>query len=67
MLFEQGETITYIQHRLGHANPSVTLSVYAHFIKTENQDAICKLDNTIFEATGHKVVTNGGEEKVSNV
>jgi integrase len=67
MLFEQGESITYIQHRLGHANPSVTLSVYAHYIKTENQDAICKLENTIFGGTGHKMVTNDGEAKVSNV
>ncbi|MGD0275886.1 MAG: site-specific integrase [Syntrophales bacterium] len=67
MLFDQGESITYIQHRLGHANPSITLSVYAHFIKTENQDAVCKLENTIFEGTGHKMVTNSGEAKVSNV
>jgi integrase len=61
MLFEQGESITYIQHRLGHSNPSVTLSVYAHWIKTENQEAVCKLENTIFETTGHNLVTN--EEK----
>ena len=67
MLFEQGESITYIQHRLGHANPSVTLAVYAHFIKTENHDAVYKLENTIFEATGHKMVTNDGEVKIANV
>ena len=61
MLFEQGESITYIQHRLGHSNPAITLSVYAHWIKTENQDAVCKLENTIFEGTGHNLVTK--EEK----
>jgi hypothetical protein len=67
MLFEQGESITYIQNRLGHSKPAVTLSVYAHFIKTENQDAIYKMKKTIFDGTSHKMVTNDGETKVSNV
>ena len=60
MLFEQGESITYIQHRLGHSNPSITLSVYAHWIKTENQEAVYKLESTIFEGTGHNLVTKEG-------
>jgi integrase len=53
ILLEEEESITYIQHRLGHANPAITLSVYSHFIKREDQDAVCRLDNTIFENTGH--------------
>jgi len=57
MLLEQGESITYMQHRLGHSNPAITLSVYSYFFKREDQDAVCKLENTIFEGTGDNLVT----------
>jgi hypothetical protein len=67
MLFEQGESITYIQNCLGHSYPAVTLGVYTHFIKSDNQEAVCKLDSTIFEGTGHNMVTIDGGVKVANV
>jgi integrase len=59
LLIEQGENIKYIQNQLGHSSPTVTLNVYAHLIKPVNQEAACRLENTIFEADGHKMVTEG--------
>lgn len=32
-LLSQGAPITMVQARMGHANPSITLKVYSHFIK----------------------------------
>ncbi len=61
LLLSQGENIKYIQSQLGHSSPTVTLNVYAHLMKGENQEAACRLENTIFQATGHNLVTN--EEK----
>jgi len=56
-LIEQGESITYIQHRLGHADPSITLKVYSHLLQKNNPQAISQLENTIFGQTGHNLVT----------
>ncbi len=57
LLIEQGENIKYIQSQLGHSSPTVTLDVYAHLMKPVNHEAACRLENTIFEADGHKMVT----------
>jgi len=57
LLIEQGENIKYIQTQLGHSNPTITLNVYAHLMKEVNQEAACRLENTIFNPTGHKMVT----------
>jgi hypothetical protein len=46
---------------MGHSSPTVTLNVYAHLMKGEKQEAACRLENTIFQATGHNLVTK--EEK----
>jgi len=55
---DQGENIKYIQTQLGHSNPTVTWNVYAHLMKPTNQEAACRLENTIFGANrsqnGHK-------------
>ena len=58
LLIDQKESIKYIQNQLGHSTPNVTLSVYAHLMKGENQEAACRLENAIFEGTGHNLVTN---------
>ncbi|OPY81695.1 MAG: putative prophage phiRv2 integrase [Syntrophus sp. PtaU1.Bin005] len=58
LLLSQGENIKYISAQLGHANPTTTLNIYAHLMKTENQAAVCRLENTIFESIGHNLVTN---------
>jgi len=56
LLIEQGENIKYIQSQLGHSNPTVTLDVYAHLMKTYNQESVRKLESTIFGTTGRKMV-----------
>jgi integrase len=58
LLIEQGENIKYIQSQLGHSSPTVTLNVYAHLMKGENQEAACRLEKSIFSKNrsqnGHK-------------
>lgn len=58
LLIEQGENIKYIQKQLGHSSPTVTWNVYAHLMKSVNQEAACKLENTVFKSTGHNLVTS---------
>lgn len=48
LLIEQGENIKYIQSQLGHSTPTVTLNVYTHLIKPENQEAAVRLEKAIF-------------------
>lgn len=52
LLIEQGENIKYIQSQLGHSSPTVTLNVYAHLMKPVNQEAACRLENTVFSEDG---------------
>lgn len=61
LLLAQGESVKYIQVQMGHSTPTVTLNVYAHLMKSENQEAAVRLENAIFQATGHNLVTK--EEK----
>jgi integrase len=62
LMINQGENIKYIQSQLGHSSPTVTLNVYAHLMKPTNQEAACRLENTIFGPTGHKMVTKSEKE-----
>ncbi len=48
LLIEQGENIKYIQSQLGHSTPMVTLNVYTHLMKPENQEAAVRLEKAIF-------------------
>jgi len=50
---ENGKNIKYIQTHLGHANPTVTLNVYAHLMNPTNQEAACRLENAVFGAVWH--------------
>lgn len=59
LLIDQGENVKYIQRQLGHTNPTVTLNVYAHLIRDQNQEAVRRLENTVFTSTGHNWVTIG--------
>jgi len=52
-LIEQGENIKYIQSQLGHADPTVTLKVYAHLMKPVNPESAYKLEKKVF---GSKMV-----------
>jgi len=62
LLIEQGENIKYIQSQLGHSSPTVTMNVYAHLMKPVNQEAACRLENTIFETSGSKMVADNKKE-----
>ena len=42
LLFEAGASIKEIQERLGHSNPTVTLSVYTHLNKNKTKDTVNK-------------------------
>jgi integrase len=66
LLIEQGESIKYIQSQLGHANPMVTLSVYAHLMKSVNQEAPARLESTIFESNGSKMVAETKKGAMAN-
>lgn len=66
LMIEQGENIKYIQTQLGHSSPMVTLNVYAHLMKETNQDAVLRLENTIFETTGHNLVTKIKKDLIQN-
>jgi len=63
LMLAQGENVKYIQTQLGHSSPTVTLNVYSHLLKETNQDAVCRLENVIFEGTGHNLVTKQKEGK----
>ncbi|MBF0509232.1 MAG: site-specific integrase [Deltaproteobacteria bacterium] len=58
LLIEQGGNIKYIQAQLGHASPTVTLNVYAHLMRPTNQESPRKLEESVFGATGSKVVAD---------
>ena len=62
LLIEQGENIKYIQSQLGHSSPTVTLNIYAHLMKTVNQESACRLENSVFTPTGHNLVKNTKKE-----
>jgi integrase len=48
LLIHRGGNIKYIQSQRGYSSPMVTLNVYAHLMNQVNQDAVTRLENTIF-------------------
>jgi integrase len=50
LMIEQGENIKYVQTQLGHSSPTVTLNVYAHLMKSSNQEAASRLEMTILKS-----------------
>ena len=42
-----GAPVTEVQHRLGHANPAITLQVYSHFFKHTESGAADQLANVL--------------------
>ena len=61
-----GAPITEVQHRLGHANPAITLQVYSHFFKHTEGTTADEMANVILsdngrlgklEKSGHSVGT----------
>jgi len=56
-MIEQGENIKYIQSQLGHSSPTVTLNVYAHLMKSVNQEAACRYEDMVFSQDGDQMET----------
>jgi len=58
-----GAPVTEVQHRLGHANPAITLQVYSHFFKHTESDAADRLASDILSGALFRpildVVANG--------
>ena len=51
MLIAQGANVVFVSQQLGHANPAITLSVYAHeFARAEHAERIIK---TLQRQLGH--------------
>jgi integrase len=46
-MIANGAPITEVQHRLGHANPAITLLVYAHFFKCSEDSSADKMADLI--------------------
>jgi integrase len=42
------------QNQLGHANPTITLNVYAHLMEDRNPEAAQRLENAVFGANGRR-------------
>jgi len=64
-LIGQGENLKYIQSQLGHSSPTVTMNVYAHLMKSTNQEAACRLETRFlgklkdrFHSSFHIVIVN---------
>src|SRR5208337_3979466 len=47
-----GAPITEVQHRLGHANPAITLQVYSHFFQHTEGNTAEQLANAILDGVG---------------
>jgi integrase len=52
-MIASGAPITEVQHRLGHANPAITLQVYSHFFKHTEGSAADDMANAILNGSGH--------------
>jgi len=44
-LIQNGATLLYVQHAMGHHSAAFTLQVYGHFQPTGNRDEVDKLDD----------------------
>ena len=54
--FDTLQTRTFYGSQLGHSSPTITLNVYAHLMKPTNQEAVCRLENTVLGEDGSKMV-----------
>jgi hypothetical protein len=68
-MIASGAPVTEVQHRLGHANPAITLQVCSHFFKHIGSDAADRLASAVLgglaaaaeiSKSGHSVGTRGG-------
>lgn len=52
LLLLAGENVKVVSYRLGHANVSITLNIYAHVLPSMQQAASEKLEALLFTKTG---------------
>lgn len=52
-LIAAGVSAKVVQHRLGHANVSITLNTYTHVLPSMDEEAAEKLDNALFSSAQH--------------
>jgi len=53
LLLAQGTPVTYVSQQLGHANPHITMKVYAHWVPNESQrEAVNRLPSLTQPSTG---------------
>jgi integrase len=52
LLLAVGENAKVVSERLGHANISITLDIYAHVLPSMQQAASDKLETLLFTKTG---------------
>ena len=45
---EQGENLIYVSKQMGHANPAITATVYAHLLKERRPEAAVRTDEFLF-------------------
>lgn len=48
LLLQAGAPITYVSQQLGHADASITLRVYAHYLPDSSQRDVDRLDEAVF-------------------
>jgi len=53
-MIASGAPITEVQHRLGHANPAITLLVYSHFLKHAESDVADRLADAVLNCPSPK-------------
>lgn len=64
-LIAEGVPVRTVSGRLGHANPSTTLSVYSHFVEASDQDAAGIMGRIMAESKKRPVKKSGVTTKKS--
>jgi integrase len=61
-----GTPLLELSRLLGHANPSITLSVYSHWAESEKSNSQAKLAGRIFSADDREELEAAGAEGQKN-
>jgi integrase len=59
-----GAPVTEVQHRLGHANPAITLQIYTHFVRHSESDAADRLANDVLSGGFRRIPLGNPERSV---
>ena len=69
LMLQQGESLIYVQRKLGHASINLTADTYGKWLPLGNKTAVDRLDATILSESGSKMVAmrEGEAEETSEV